>query len=461
MKRNVIECADSLTYAKSLPDCSVHCVVTSPPYYGLRDYSTGKREGGDPNCDHSTQPESQLNAGASSIIPHTGPETKRARQAGEHKVCRKCGAVRIDQQIGLEETPQEYIAKLVELFREYRRVLRDDGTFWLNMGDSYSGSWGNYMPTGKGGQRAKTKERWDRPAYEGAEDKRPPASYKLPGFKPKDLMMIPARLAIALCDDGWYLRSDIIWAKKNCMPESVTDRPTTAHEHIFLLTKSPKYFYDREAVRESQTGNTHSRGNGSSPKEIPQHDGMIKSNHSFNSSMTAYTEVPGGRNLRSVWTIATEPTPFAHFATFPQKLVERCILAGCPHKTCAVCGAPWVRIIEKGFTNHGGQTESSYENGTTANRLAKLRQAARSNGGEYTNQTKTVGWSPTCECSPGIATEPGVVLDPFMGSGTVALVARRLGRDFIGCDLNPEYVKMANGRLDAPYTLPMVEVLQG
>lgn len=429
----------------------MHCIVTSPPYYGLRDYSTGRWEGGDPTCDHKDQLDSQLNAGVSSAIPHTGAATKRARQVGEHKVCVKCGAVRIDQQMGLEDTPQEYVTKMVELFHEYRRVLRDDGTLWLNMGDSYSGA------SNSGGS--------SRRVDGGLPYKLNGLPKKNSGLQPKNLMGMPWRIAFGLQDDGWILRSDIIWAKPNAMPESVTDRPTTSHEHIFLLTKSPKYFYDQEAVRETSVSD-HPSGNGykrDARLSYQNADGTARGNDE-------QWKIQPNRNLRSVWTIATEPTPFAHFATFPQKLVERCLMAGCPHKTCAVCGAPWERLVERdeypdgeGHFGKNGSKWKGEDKQSSGYRPRKNVEVMRQVSGNHDNpfpQKSTVGWIPTCDCSPGIATEPGLALDPFMGSGTVALVARRSGRDYIGCDLNPEYVRMANGRLDVPYTLPMMEVLQ-
>ena len=222
--------------AKQIPlaDGSVNCVVTSPPYYGLRDYGTAKWEGGDPNCNHNPQ------------RPDGGDRSDRTLPLGRggvyHDICAKCGAVRIDQQIGLEQTPAEYVNDIVQVFREVKRVLRDDGTLWLNLGDSYfnlqnsnrnglSESLGGKV---RGGGEYKTQKR---------------NAGNLP-IKEKDLIGIPWMVAFALRDDGWYLRQDIIWHKPNPMPESVKDRCTKAHEYIFLLSKSPRYYYDYEAVLE-------------------------------------------------------------------------------------------------------------------------------------------------------------------------------------------------------------------
>lgn len=372
MKRDTIVCADVFDFTRSLPDNSVDCLVTSIPYWNQRDYNIGVWVGGNSSCDHVAG-QMRRGLGLANSPASTRGGAKKIAQIPNIQfkhTCRKCGATRESLQLGLEPTPVEYIARFVELFREIRRILRKDGTVWLNIGDSYSSG-------GRGSSSHHQQKIGAKTAQAQAlGPKHPPV-----GIKEKQLLMIPARLAIALQDDGWYLRSDIIWYKPNAMPESVTDRPTTAHEHVFLLSKSLKYFYDHDAIREPQTGNTHSRGRGTSPKEIPQHDGRIRSNHSFNSSMTAYTEVPGGRNKRSVWTVATEQNSLAHFATFPQALIRPMILAGCP--------------------------------------------------------------------------EGGIVFDPFMGSGTTALVARSLGRHYIGCDLNPEYVKMAQWRLRQPLTQPI------
>jgi site-specific DNA-methyltransferase (cytosine-N4-specific) len=221
---------------------SVQCVVTSPPYYGLRDYGTGEWAGGDPDCDHAQEPP-RYN-GPKQFSAQVSGHASKAEKHGR-KVCGKCGAHRIDSQIGLEATPAEYVAAIVGVFREVWRVLRDDGTCWLNLGDSYA--------TGTTAPRKATKiEGPDVPAS-WADRSQPERVGTPPGFKTKDLMGMPWRVAFALQDDGWYLRRDIIWSKPNPMPESVTDRPTTAHEYVFLLTKRPKYFYDAEAVREEGT----------------------------------------------------------------------------------------------------------------------------------------------------------------------------------------------------------------
>ncbi len=309
----------------ALPDDSVHCVVTSPPYWGLRDYGLPPSVwGGGPMCLHSW--------GAGIRQHRGGPPGKGAMLlggrsvCGEHEkvkdidsgaLCEDCGAWR--GQLGLEPTPQAFVEHLVQVLREVRRVLRPDGTLWLNLGDSYAASSTSGHHRGKGA-----------PAFNGhgrpqtpREYENPPRFPPAPGLKPKDLVGIPWRVAFALQADGWWLRSDIIWAKPNPMPESVTDRPTKAHEYLFLLAKSESYHYDADAIMDRATGRSsgrraHDKAGVGAGFEI--RSGFVKDG----------TVERQSRNRRTVWTIATEPTPDAHFATFPKRLVEPCILAGCP-----------------------------------------------------------------------------------------------------------------------------------
>ncbi len=270
MNDHSILVGDCVEQMRTMPDASVQCCVTSPPYWGLRDYG------------------------------HDG-------------------------QIGLEETPDEYVARLVEVFREVRRVLRDDGTLWLNMGDSYAGG-----PTASLGRNDAGNDCGGGGNIEGSGN--PGRQGSMPvrhGLKPKDLVGIPWRVAFALQADGWYLRSDIIWAKPNPMPESVTDRPTKAHEYLFLLTKSARYFYDADAVREAASetpGALAWRRIFDPSKQIKEsalaEDGIKGGNDG------ARVVNPLGRNKRTVWTVATQPFPGAHFAVMPPKLVQPCVRAG-------------------------------------------------------------------------------------------------------------------------------------
>lgn len=280
-----------------LPDESVQTVVTSPPYWGLRDYGTAEWEGGDAGHLHRV-------GGQVEDTKANGAITAGVRPGVDASRCLDCGAVRKDQQLGLEPTPEAYVARMVEVFREVRRVLRRDGTCWVNLGDSYNG-------VGRG-EKANGLQVAARATKTG----------RVRGLKPKDLVGIPWRVAFALQADGWYLRSDVIWAKPNPMPESVTDRPTKAHEYVFLLTRSARYFYDADAVREPDHGTDHPRHVLNRPEPsggiLPPHNG-IRREDGRNGA---------GRNLRSVWSIPTEPFPQAHFATFPKNLVVPCIRAG-------------------------------------------------------------------------------------------------------------------------------------
>jgi DNA modification methylase len=333
------DCRDRL---RELPDASVHCCVTSPPYFGLRDYG-------------------------------------------------------VDGQMGLEPTPDEYVAGMVDVFREVRRVLRDDGTLWLNIGDSYAGSWGAQGKRETPGEisRNSIRNHPKRSSNTG--------SARGLGCKAKDLIGIPWMLAFALRADGWYLRQDIIWSKPNPMPESVRDRCTKAHEYLFLLSKGPRYYFDADGVREDAAsswdpdnckapdgwdtgvgghGALHRQGRqaGSSGNKArkPASARGVPVDTDGKSAGAVAGSVPWQgttRNKRSVWTVPTQPFSEAHFATFPPALIEPCIMAGCP--------------------------------------------------------------------------EGGTVLDPFGGAGTTGLVADRLGRDAILIELNPEYAAIAERRLNA------------
>ena len=307
-------------------------------------------------------------------------------------------------------------------------MLRDDGTLWLNVGDAYAGSTqgGGDSPRCDGGQNRLRELH----ATQGT------VSAKAPGLKPKDLIGLPWMLAFALRADGWYLRSDIIWHKPNPMPESVTDRPTKAHEYVFLLTKQPRYYYDAEAVKEPVQHPDMTRK--SQSKTIAQESAY------FGNAPTNLGRCgtdPSGRNRRSVWTIATEGYPEAHFATYPTALVKPCVLAGTSARgVCADCGKPWERVTER--ENMEVRPGPSRE--------------ARSNGGQLRTQVNgtmvkpptstTTGWRAGCGCDAGEPV-PATVLDPFCGSGTTGLVALTYGRDFIGIDLSPEYLAMAERRI--------------
>ena len=352
--------------ARAIPlaDESVQCVVTSPPYWGLRSYT------GDPGM------------------------------------------------IGLEETFDEHLENLVAVFREGRRVLRKDGTLWLNYGDAYSSvghkkSHSGYGTTGLAGGKAQ----------EHSPLRRENNASSL-GLKHKDLMMMPARVAMALQADGWWLRCENVWHKPNPMPESVTDRPTNAHEKVFLLSKSPRYFYDAAAVRMPCSPGTNARRKDGERRPAKGSEANDSRAGTWKEKRSIEEQAAIGANLRNVWKIPTQGCSEAHFATFPEKLVEPCILAGTSEKgCCAECGASWERETER-TPMEIRRSERTHDLGRT-----------RSSGTMTKPPTcKTIGWRPSCEC--GTKPVPCVVLDPFAGSGTVVRVATRLNRRGIGCDLS-------------------------
>jgi DNA modification methylase len=328
--------------------------ITSPPYYGLRDYGTAKWEGGDPNCEHSISMPTKWNdpkRGTSVLRPEVG------HRGGSSSNCHLCGAKRIDEQIGLEDTPDDYIKNMVEVFRCVWDILEDDGTLWVNIGDSYCNSNG----FARASPEYQREGRNNMPANDRKLDK-----LHATGLKTKDLIGIPWMLAFALRADGWYLRQDIVWSKPNPMPESVQDRCTKAHEYIFLLSKSHKYHFDHVAIKEPMKGEPEARDKNAEgyQADYSKGDRFSKGERVFGAD--------GMANKRSVWTVNTKPYSGAHFAVFPTELIEPCILAGAP-----------------------------------------------------------VG---------------GIVLDPFMGSGTTAQVAQDLGRQYLGCELNLEYGKLQKKR---------------
>jgi site-specific DNA-methyltransferase (adenine-specific) len=364
---------DVRTRLNDIPDNTIQACITSPPYWGLRDYGTATWEGGDPSCDHLGKPmatKANINKNCG-----TGNDVKNAEAREFYKdICGKCGARRIDSQIGLEQTPDEYVAEMVAVFREVRRVLKDDGVLWLNLGDSYNGAAMN-----RSGQHGYDDGRTNRSKRFSAGG--------VDGLKPKDLVGIPWRVAFALQADGWWLRQDIIWHKPNPMPESVTDRCTKAHEYLFLLTKSAKYYFNNKAIKEPVAASSLARAEYGWDCDRPSTKNASMGGQGIHVEKMGTRFVnPEGRNKRSVWTIPTKPFRGAHFAVMPEALVEPCILA------------------------------SSRPDDT--------------------------------------------ILDPFTGSGTVAVVSLRHGRNYIGTELNPEYVDIARERItqaDPLYTQLTVE----
>lgn len=342
-----IKQGDCLEVLKTLPSESINCCITSPPYWGLRDYGTAKWEGGDERCNHKGEHTIGNNR---NFIDREGRGSNNASLGSGN--CVKCGAIRKDNQIGLELTPQEYIEKIVLVFREVKRVLRNDGTLWLNLGDSYSGS--GKGPAGNlGGDERHLEEKHTKIIPEG--------------LKQKDLVGIPWRVAFALQADGWYLRQDIIWHKPNPMPESVTDRCTKAHEYIFLMSKNPNYYFDNESIKERSVWDVD--GNGTIKRAERQREGLksnpteIKNgirikypNGKHGEGQQSPKTIYGKRNKRSVWSVTVKPYKEAHFATFPKELIEPCVLAGCPKDG----------TILDPFGGSGTTAEVAIENGRNA-----------------------------------------------------------------------------------------------
>ena len=388
-----------------LPDASVHCVVTSPPYWGLRNYGLA---GG----------------------------------------------------IGLEPTLAEYVDNLVAVGRELWRVLRDDGTLWLNLGDAYAGSGKGMNADGTdGGSGAKQITNNGSIGVQRL-------SAALPA---KNLLGLPWRVAFALQDDGWILRSAITWSKPNPMPESVRDRPTSASEMIFMFAKQGRYFYDADAIRRpyspatiqrvsqpsfnDQTGGPKDYGGNRSARRglenlkerVDKQRGHSRTHDGFNDrwdAMTRAEQQSNGANARNVWEIATQGRPDAHFATFPDELPRRCILAGTSeHGVCSECGAPWARIVDVHYENPSNST-------TNGPRSVERRHETAGFEKRLVRKTTTTGWRPTCDHydAPRV---PATVLDPFIGSGTTAAVAQSLGRRAIGVDMNEDYLGIASRRVGA------------
>ena len=427
---------------KEIPDGIINTCVTSPPYWGLRDYGTAEWEGGNPECDHGVniwEGEKQTQGAQS------GHASKNDRL--DRSVC-KCGAVKIDNQLGLEKTPEEFIDKMVKVFREVRRVLRDDGTLWLNLGDSYSGS------GGAGNQFGQLEKEGFNKYKQGGST----------GLKPKDLVGIPWRVALALQADGWYLRQDIIWHKPNPMPESVKDRCTKAHEYIFLLSKSPKYYYDYEAIKEPASylqpnspesiKSPHGQGftrKAKGNRKTFRGGGKYTNNQSHdnsdlveNDSVGNTKETPLTRNKRSVWTVSTKPFSGAHFATFPPELIEPCIKAGSPLYTCSECGEPYIRDVETTRIRRDELPKSDPR--YRPNRYKGSYEDINGKGDAGYSKTIDKGFIPTCKCNshPGPG---GIVLDPFFGAGTTGVVAYGLSRKYIGIELKPFNTEMAENRI--------------
>jgi DNA modification methylase len=432
-----------------MPANSVHCCVTSPPYWGLRDYGTPPQVwGGDPDCRHRWGAEGKSaqrlrNGVGSDTAKQAVPITLHPRTGA---FCARCGAWR--GSLGLEPTYQLYVDHLVEVLREVRRVLRPDGTLWLVIGDCYATGGGKAKKPGGRGQG----ERWENYGPPGTQPNRMPQ----PGLKPKDLVGIPWRVAFALQDEGWWLRRDQVWHKPNPMPESIKDRCTSGHEYLFHLSKSARYYFDHEAIKEPAVNGELFHGDYAPPGGVRERNGrqprpsVVKGGFAGKTAGTdkpAFHAVTATRHKRSVWTVATSPFPEAHFATYPPALVEPCILAGTSERgVCSDCGAPWRRLVRKQLINTAGRAKATKDpHRAVSGSQAKIRNGQGRAGDPV---TETIGWRPTCSCAAGDPV-PAIVLDPFLGAGTTAMVADRLGRDCIGVELSLKYAGMARRRIAA------------
>ena len=433
MELNRILTGNALDVLKTLPDNLVHACITSPPYYSLRSYG---------------------------LTPIPWPEVIYSPMAGLPPVTIPA----MDADLGLEPDPWAFIGHLVAIFREVRRTLRDDGCCWINMGDSYATS-----ANGRSAADTKAAGNDDRTFR----DK--PFSTVGNGLKPKDLMLMPHRVAMALQADGWYLRSDIPWIKRNPMPGSQQDRPTTSKEYWFLMAKSERYYFDIEAIRRPLAESTgprmqravsdnHKNSNGA-PGQTPHT--LAKSRPNTNGARAPdllQTRSPRESDwffdsLRSILNggqflltdEACEPLALpinpkgykqAHFATFPETLIEPMVKAS-PERVCAECGSPWVRVVERS----GGDWQTRKARGEAARH--GLNSASACKSGDYSgSKITTIDWQKSCQCTTD-ATKPGLLLDPFGGSGTTAKVAIKHNRDWLLIELNQQYAQeLVTDRID-------------
>jgi DNA modification methylase len=396
--RDQVLLGDALERLRELPDNCIQTVCTSPPYFNLRSY-----------------------------LPADHPDKAK--------------------EVGLELTPGEYVDHLVSVFQEVKRVLHPSGVCWINLGDSYAndGKWGGST----GGKHAKALH-----GNTGIGRTR-----KFTGLKPKDLLMIPSRVALALQDDGWWVRADIIWQKPNTMPESVKDRPTKSHEYIFMFTKSQSYFYDMDAIREPHAEDSLARmerGRASEHKWANGPGDQTLANHLEQACH------PAGKNKRSVWEITVKGFKGGHFACMPEEIPRICISASSSEKgSCPKCYAPWERVVEQGPSHYSELKGDRSWREMDSEGLKRGVIIREGEGGQTRTERGTVpslhaaprtelGWVPTCECPEAKEPIPCLILDPFAGSGTTLAVAKVLGRDYIGIELNPEYLKLIEERVREP-----------
>ncbi len=427
-----------------LADNSVQMCVTSPPYWGLRKYS-GNQDliwGSVDHCEHNkwetaeTKQMSYIQGNPEFVRPHR--EFKNFQNTTN--TCSICGTWR--GAYGLEPTVDLYVQHTIEILREIRRVLRKNGVVFWNIGDSYAGG-GNYR--GLNSENTLTSKQASNRDARGIAQELGALGKDTGTAKPKDLCLIPFRIAMAAQADGWWVRSVIIWNKPNPMPESVRDRPTESHEYILMLTKSANYYYDMEAVREPMKPESYVRGQYGYAES--DRDKLGESHHGkgFQRNDGSPVELnPNGRNLRSVWTFPTQPYKNAHFATFPEALPERCIKAGTPeYGCCDKCGMPYERVTELTPEYEEFKLSQGWQDGNDEPRLGfqVKRQSKNTHPPTVPIKNKTLGWHQACSCQDSKPV-PSTVLDCFAGRGTTLWVAKKLGRKAVGYELSQEYCEL-------------------
>ena len=489
---------DACSLLSEMPADSVHTVMCSPPYWGLRDYGEGTVSvfGGAENCSHEWSTETLPTQGGENTAenrPNVGANEStqgtriRGGEGVESDRCQKCGAWR--GQLGLEPDVQTYIENLVEIGREIRRVLRADGSWWLNLGDSFAGS------GGAGGQWTDESHGSARYDGDGGDSYNDPLNQST--LRRKSKVLVPHRVAIALQDAGWIVRSDAVWVKPNPMPHPVKDRLNEHKEFLFHLTPNPDYWFDLDAIREPHKESSLRRNNfdasGTSAEAYPtERDGVWIGTEPEDALH------PNGKNPGDVLEVSVKPFPDAHFAVYPPELCETPIQATAPKQVCAACGAPYERATEStplwerplstvnrpqskralkrfrdsdldvehlkairavgfGDGDHGDAAQGSM--GRVTKRQHDLATEAKDVLGGYFREfvaspdREHAGWTQTCDCATD-TTEAGIVLDPFAGAGTTCLVAKDHGRRFIGIELNAEYVAMAQKRVGVTVNEP-------
>ncbi len=426
--KNKILLGDARDLLKQLPDESIDCCITSPPYWGLRDYGTKPLVwDGDPSCPHEWQTGKQK--------WHSDRGSNKRKEIFDRSFqtkgtlsdrCKKCGAWR--GSLGQEPNMDLFIKHLCGIFDEIKRVLKKTGTCWVNLGDTYQGSPVSGKEGGFSGRAAR-----NNPDYAKAIIvKNRPKS----GLPDKCLCQIPSKFALEMVARGWILRNEIIWRKPNAMPSSARDRFTVDFEKMFFFVKSGRYYFEQQ-LEDANTGENIYRQ-------------KLRSGKTYNIKYPGYQNnfpIPrpdGKRNMRSVWSITTKPCKEAHFAVFPENLAKIPIQSGCPEFICRSCGRPRTKLFKKIEIGKEYSCTKYNTKKSTAGSLAQKRQAYRKMGFENPPAPEFVGYS---DCGCGAEFNRGIVLDPFMGAGTTALVAKKLGRDYLGMELNPAYVKIAEKRI--------------